>query len=162
MTDPDEQAARAAAAALRRAAATPTRRPGPVRAKGRRDLGAAGSGGRDPQPLSQALEGLIRDQGWTQESTVAIVFSDWARIVGEELAAHVGPQSYADATLTLRAESTAWATQVRLLLPVIHRSVDEAVETGVVRTITVLGPTAPSWTFGPRRVKGRGPRDTFG
>jgi predicted nucleic acid-binding Zn ribbon protein len=31
-----------------------------------------------------------------------------------------------------------------------------------VTDLTVLGPTAPSWVKGPRHVKGRGPRDTYG
>lgn len=161
MSDPKDQAARAAAAALRRAASTSVR--GPARGRtGPQERSSRPGGGRDPQPLAAALEGLIQDQGWTQQSAVAIVFSQWSRIVGDELAAHVAPQSFGGSVLTLRAESTAWATQVRLLLPAIHRAVDDAVGSGLVRSITVLGPQAPSWSFGPRRVKGRGPRDTFG
>jgi predicted nucleic acid-binding Zn ribbon protein len=32
----------------------------------------------------------------------------------------------------------------------------------VVRRIHVHGPVAPSWGRGPKRVRGRGPRDTYG
>jgi predicted nucleic acid-binding Zn ribbon protein len=32
----------------------------------------------------------------------------------------------------------------------------------VVRRIHVHGPVAPSWVRGPKRVRGRGPRDTYG
>ncbi len=32
----------------------------------------------------------------------------------------------------------------------------------VVRAVSVRGPQAPSWRAGPRVVKGRGPRDTYG
>jgi predicted nucleic acid-binding Zn ribbon protein len=33
---------------------------------------------------------------------------------------------------------------------------------GVVTSIQVLGPSAPSWRKGGRSVNGRGPRDTYG
>ncbi len=59
----------------------------------------------------------------------------WAsgtQIVGRDIAEHVRPVSFADGELSLEAESTAWATQVRLLLPQVHRAVDERVGTGVV------------------------------
>ena len=62
----------------------------------------------------------------------------------------------------LRAESTAWATQVRLLLPNLRTAIDTALGTGVISDISVIGPQAPTWVAGPRRVKGRGPRDTYG
>jgi predicted nucleic acid-binding Zn ribbon protein len=37
-----------------------------------------------------------------------------------------------------------------------------AVGDGVVTSLKVTGPAAPSWRKGPRRVAGRGPRDTYG
>jgi predicted nucleic acid-binding Zn ribbon protein len=83
-------------------------------------------------------------------------------VVGRDIAEHVRPVSFADGELSLEAESTAWATQVRLLLPQVHRAVDERVGKGVVTAIRIRGPQAPTWTAGPRRVKGRGPRDTYG
>jgi predicted nucleic acid-binding Zn ribbon protein len=33
---------------------------------------------------------------------------------------------------------------------------------GVVTSIVVRGPAQADWRKGPRRVKGRGPRDTYG
>ena len=32
----------------------------------------------------------------------------------------------------------------------------------VVTRLRVVGPTAPNWKKGPRTVRGRGPRDTYG
>jgi predicted nucleic acid-binding Zn ribbon protein len=32
----------------------------------------------------------------------------------------------------------------------------------VVTRLRVQGPAAPSWVHGPRHVRGRGPRDTYG
>jgi predicted nucleic acid-binding Zn ribbon protein len=159
-TGGDQAAADAASAALRRA----TRSTAPARWKqaGPRRTGSQYSDARDPQPLSQALERLLEDQGWQDQSAVAVLMGEWEQIVGRDIAEHVRPVSFADGELGLEAESTAWATQLRLLLPQVHRAVDERVGTGVVRAIRIRGPQAPTWTAGPRRVKGRGPRDTYG
>lgn len=108
------------------------------------------------------MDQFVRDQGWQEQSAVARLMGDWAQVVGADMAGHVTPAGFEEGVLTLQAESTAWATQVRLLLPTLHRTINEALGTGVVTSITVLGPAAPSWVSGPRRVKGRGPRDTYG
>ena len=64
--------------------------------------------------------------------------------------------------LTVRAESTAWATQLQLLTASLLASIADGVGEGVVNELRVVGPSAPSWVRGPRRVAGRGPRDTYG
>jgi predicted nucleic acid-binding Zn ribbon protein len=86
----------------------------------------------------------------------------WPQVVGADLADHVVPESFTDGQLILRADSTAWATQVRLLLPQLRTEIDREVGRGLVADISVVGPQAPSWVAGPRRVAGRGPRDTYG
>lgn len=151
-------ASTAAAAALRRATASTPRGAAPRR----RDAHASYADGRDPAIFGDALDRLMRDLGWTDRAAVARLMSAWPAAVGAELAEHVTPAAFADGQLTVQADSTAWATQVRLLLPALHRAVDEAVGPGVVTRITVAGPQAPSWSAGSRRVKGRGPRDTYG
>lgn len=158
---PDEADERAAAAAaLRRATRSTgtTRKPTP---RGSR-TGGAYQPGRDPQPVSAALERLVEEQGWQDRSAVAVLMTEWAQIVGQDLAEHVAPVSFDEGTLLLQAESTTWATQVRLLLPDLHRAIDTRLGAGVVTGIRIQGPQAPSWGAGPRRVKGRGPRDTYG
>ncbi len=157
-TTPEDDARAAAAAALRRA----TRSTAPVRPRAPRRTAAAFSDDRDPQVLSAALDRLVREQGWEDRTAVAVLIGEWAQIVGRDLAEHVSPVGFADGELTLQAESTTWATQVRLLLPELHRSVDERVGRGVVTRIRIRGPQAPNWGAGPRRVAGRGPRDTYG
>ncbi len=153
---PDEAAT--AAAALRRAAGSTA----PRRAPRPRTTRPAFSDDRDPQPLGAAVEHLVRDQGWQQRTAVALVMAEWADIVGPELADHVRPESFDAGELTLRAESTTWATQVRLLLPQLRQALEGRVGSGTVSNIRIVGPQAPSWSAGPRRVKGRGPRDTYG
>jgi len=155
-TDP-EAAASAAAAALRRA----TRSTTPRRKAGNR-ASRSGVPSRDPQPVGQALDDLLTERGWQGDSAIARLVTRWPTVVGAEMADHVAPVSFQDGVLLLQAESTAWATQVRLLLTDLRRVVEAEVGVGVVTSISVVGPTAPSWIKGPRTVKGRGPRDTYG
>jgi predicted nucleic acid-binding Zn ribbon protein len=86
----------------------------------------------------------------------------WAAIVGAELAGHCEPKSFEGGELLVQADSTAWATQLRLLAPALTRRLNEDLGAGTVASVRVLGPRAPSWRRGPLNVRGRGPRDTYG
>lgn len=87
----------------------------------------------------------------------------WEQIVGPDIAARCRPERLdGDGTLHLVAESTAWATQLRLLARTITARLDAEVGAGVVQRLRVHGPLTPDWRHGPRRVIGRGPRDTYG
>jgi predicted nucleic acid-binding Zn ribbon protein len=90
------------------------------------------------------------------------VFSRWAAIVGRDVAEHVTPESFADGRLVCRTDSTAWATQMRLLAGDVVRRLNEVLGEDTVTVIDVVGPRAPSWNRGRLRVRGRGPRDTYG
>ena len=118
---------------------------------------------RDPQPLQAAMQRLVAEQGWATDVAVHGVFARWPDIVGVEVAQHCTPDAYADGALTIRADSTAWATQVRLLAPALVRRLNEELGHGTVLRVQVLAPNAPSWRKGRRSVRGgRGPRDTYG
>ncbi|MGW5359361.1 DUF721 domain-containing protein [Actinopolymorpha pittospori] len=118
---------------------------------------------RDPQMLDSTIDRLVNERGWKTDVAVAGAIARWDHIVGPDVAAHCRAERYADAELTVRADSTAWATQVRLLAPSLVRRLNEELGDGTVRRVVVHGPTAPSWQKGPRRVRdGRGPRDTYG
>lgn len=118
---------------------------------------------RDPQPLDTTVGRFVADRGWDLDLRVHGVFARWAELVGAEVAAHTTPESFADGTLVVRTDSTAWATQLRYLAPTLLRRLNEELGHGTVTLIDVLGPTAPSWKKGPRSVRdGRGPRDTYG
>lgn len=117
---------------------------------------------RDPQALGSALDRLLAERGWQTDAAVGGVMGRWAVIVGPELAGHCEPESYDDGELVVRAESTAWATQLRLLAPTLLRRLNQELGGGTVTFVKVLGPNAPSWKRGPLRVRGRGPRDTYG
>ena len=68
------------------------------------------------------------------------VFGRWAEIVGADLAAHTRPDSFADGELAVTADSTAWATQVRLLAPVLVKRLNAELGDGSVRRVKVRGP----------------------
>lgn len=159
-----EALAAARAAAARARAASPA--PGPARASARRRSAGARSGAgpddRDPQPLRRTLDRLLAERGWEVDLAVGGVLGRWAVIVGPDVAAHCRPESFTDGTLTVTADTTAWATQVRWLAPTLLRRLAEEVGPDVVTRIRVQGPSAPSWSRGRLRAKGRGPRDTYG
>jgi predicted nucleic acid-binding Zn ribbon protein len=117
---------------------------------------------RDPQTIDTTLGRFVDEQGWETELRVHGVFSRWEAIVGRDVGQHVTPESYADGRLVVRTDSTAWATQMKLLTPDVVRRLNEVLGDGTVRVIDVEGPRGPSWKRGRLRVKGRGPRDTYG
>jgi predicted nucleic acid-binding Zn ribbon protein len=118
---------------------------------------------RDPQTLDTSLTRLVDDHGWQVDLKVASMFARWADLVGAEVGAHSRAESFADGKLVVRTDSTAWATQLRLLTPALVRRLNEDLGHGTVVVIEVLGPHAPSWKHGTRSVRdGRGPRDTYG
>ncbi len=130
----------------------------------RRRGGLTGSGPDpgDPQPFGALINRLVQDRGWERTVAEAAVMGRWGTLVGADVAAHSQPASLRDGQLVLVAESTAWATQLRLLSAGILATLARELGTGVVTGIRVHGPTAPSWRKGPRHVSGRGPRDTYG
>lgn len=119
-------------------------------------------GGRDPQRVSDVLARLLHERDWVADVSVGGVIGRWRDVVGDQVADHCTPETFEDKVLVVRADSTAWATQVRLLVPRLLERLGQEVGEGVVETVTVLGPAGPSFRRGPRSVRGRGPRDTWG
>ncbi|MEV6874936.1 DciA family protein [Amycolatopsis sp. NPDC051128] len=128
----------------------------------RRRWSGPGADARDPQPLGRLVSRLVSDRGWNESVSTARVFAQWGRLVGEDVAEHAQPVALKDGELTVRASSTAWATQLRLLQGKLLAKIAAGVGNGVVKRMRIQGPTAPSWRKGPRHVSGRGPRDTYG
>jgi predicted nucleic acid-binding Zn ribbon protein len=131
--------------------------------KGRRRWSGAGpDAGRDPQPFGAVLKRWVDQAGVGADLTKAQLFGRWDQIVGREVADHARPVSLVDGELVVQAESTAWATQLRLLAPTVVKRINQELGDGSVRRIRAQGPSGPSWRFGTRHVPGRGPRDTYG
>ena len=142
----------------------PDRGPRPGPASG--TAGSAPARGRarreDPQPLISAIGGLLDAHGWQQRAAMGSVFGRWAEIVGQDVAAHTRPDSFADGELAVTADSTAWATQVRLLAPVLVRRLNDELGDGSVRRVKVRGPAPPRQRGGWRVPGSKGPGDTYG
>ncbi|MFI5936101.1 DciA family protein [Actinoplanes sp. NPDC051494] len=131
---------------------------------GKRLTGYSGPGPdpRDPQLFGVMLERIMKQRGWQKPAAEATVFGAWEKVVGEDIAKHSRPIKLDDGVLTVEAESTAWATQLRMLAGKLLKSIAAEVGHNVVKKLNIHGPAAPSWNKGPRRVQGRGPRDTYG
>lgn len=163
---PPEQVARAALNRAKAAARARGLRPGEAprrRSALEVQLGPAGAGPRDPQPVASALEQLLDRSGMRTQVQVGGVMGRWGEIVDGPVAEHSTPVSFDAGVLTLQADSTGWATQLRILTPSLLRRIADEVGEGVVVEVKVLGPGGPGFGRGPRSAKGgRGVRDTYG
>ncbi|MFX0538987.1 DUF721 domain-containing protein [Ornithinimicrobium sp. Y1847] len=159
-------AAHEALARARRSARAKGLRPGsPAGAGRRRAVGqgaAASRTDREPHSLGAEVDRLVASRGWDPGVQVGAVVGRWPAIVGEQVAANVEVVAFESSVLTVRAVSTAWATQMRLLVSTVLARIDQEVGAGVVTEIVVQGPGGPSWRKGPLTTRGRGPRDTYG
>jgi predicted nucleic acid-binding Zn ribbon protein len=134
----------------------PRRQPRRRAAGPRRDAG-------DPQLFGRAIMDLLADRGWERSAAVGGVFGRWADIVGTDVAAHTKPETFEDGEVLIAADSTAWATQVRLLARDIVRRLNEELGHGTVTKLKVRGPQNAPRPKGALRVTGsKGPQDTYG
>ncbi|MFH8896840.1 DUF721 domain-containing protein [Streptomyces coeruleorubidus] len=121
--------------------------------------------GRDPMALGSAINRLITERGWEAPAAVGGVMGRWPQIVGEDVAKHCVPERYDEDehVLSVRCDSTAWATNLRLLAPTLVARLNEDLGHGTVKMIKVQGPGAPNRRYGPLRAPGStGPGDTYG
>ena len=128
---------------------------GPRPTSGRQDL-------EDPVQFGDVIGNLVHQQGWGSQVAASRVFSDWAQIVGPEVAKHSKVEDFTDGVVKVRTSSTAWATELKLLAPRLVAKLNAELGEGQVQRVEVRGPQAPSWKKGRLSVKGRGPRDTYG
>ncbi|MFI7454514.1 DUF721 domain-containing protein [Nonomuraea sp. NPDC049714] len=134
----------------------PRREPRRKAAGPRRDTG-------DPQLFGRAIRELLAARGWERSAAVGAVFGRWIDIVGPDLAAHTKPESFEDGEVLVVADSTAWATQVRLLARTLVRRLNEELGDNTVTKVKVRGPqNAPRPAGGLRVTGSRGPGDTYG
>lgn len=158
-----EQVAREAFNRARAAARARGARPGATkRSPLAEQRSGARPGGRDPQLFGDVVGRLLAERGWTKEVSVGGVIGRWREVVGEEIAEHATPLTFDEGVLVVQAGSTAWATQLEFLRPSLLGRLADELGQGVVEELRIVGPSVRSFGRGPRRVKGRGPRDTWG
>ena len=143
-------------------------RSAPVRSKrrsgdrSRRRWSGAGPDARDPQPFGVMIGKVAKNHGWEPRISEGTLFGMWESIVGADIADHAQPTRLEGTVLHVSATSTAWATQLRYLQGQILAKIAKVIGHGMVTSLRITGPTAPSWRFGTRHIPGRGPRDTYG
>ena len=129
---------------------------------GSRSWSGPGPDRRDPQVFGTLIGGVAKARGWDRKVSEGTVLGCWDTVVGADVAAHARPSALREQVLYVAAESTAWATQLRLMQRQLLAKINAAVGQGVVTRLNITGPAAPSWRKGPLHVSGRGPRDTYG
>ncbi|NHU84913.1 DUF721 domain-containing protein [Kocuria sp. JC486] len=151
------------------AAAMDSRTASPVRKREEqtdpRQLGGysgAGVSARDPQGVGSVMQRFVSGRGWRTPVAVGSVMNMWPKIVGPYIAEHCVPEAFEDTVLKIRCSSTAQATNLRMLESQVLKSIETELGTGIVTRLEIHGPVAPNWKRGPRTVRGRGPRDTYG
>jgi len=118
--------------------------------------------GREPRGIADVLASVTSEMGWNSPLAQSELMTAWPDMVGEELSAHSHPISIDDGTLTVQCDSTAWATQLRLMRGTVTTTIVQRYPEAGIQSVRFLAPNAPSWKRGPRSVPGRGPRDTYG
>jgi predicted nucleic acid-binding Zn ribbon protein len=117
----------------------------------------------DPQPLSSVFNEIITNRDWRQGIAEGNLFSNWEKVVGEDIAQHTTPITLLEGKLTIQTSSTAWATQLRLISNDLLKTLQQSAPGALVEELVVIGPHAPSWKRGLRTIRGaKGPRDTYG
>ncbi len=169
--DPAAQAREAMERARASARERGASRISPQTARRRKDAKKEASGGgspipfgagRDPHGMSDNVTALLRRMGWTEDIEVAAVTARWREVIGDQIADHCDPVSFEQGVLLLRTSSSAWATQMQLMSGQVRHRLNEEFGREVVKELRFIGPSDRHWVRGPRRVKGRGPRDTYG
>jgi predicted nucleic acid-binding Zn ribbon protein len=112
--------------------------------------------------MADALEELAHTMGWAPSLARAELAEHWADIVGDDVAAHATPTGFQEGSLEIACDSSAWATQLRLMKKTLLEALQERFPEAGVSDIAIKAPGAPSWKHGSRSVPGRGPRDTYG
>lgn len=118
--------------------------------------------GREPRGIADVLSAVTNELGWNSPLAQSELMTAWPDMVGAELAAHSDPVSIDDGTLTVQCDSTAWATQLRLMRTQVTTTIVQRYPDAGIQSVRFLAPNAPTWKRGPRSVPGRGPRDTYG
>lgn len=162
--DPTESEASAVYRRLRRVFGDPAMRSTDARKRATRIPGdsAPFGVGRDPSGLGDVLDSVTQTLGWTSPLARGELLTAWPELVGVDIAAHSEPVGIDDGVLTIQCDSTAWATQLRIMRAEILTTILRQYPDAQVSSIRFSGPGAPSWKRGPRSVPGRGPRDTYG
>jgi predicted nucleic acid-binding Zn ribbon protein len=121
-----------------------------------------GKPGRDYSSLSSVVMKISNNETWKSHLTVADIAQNWAKYVGSSIAEHTQVAEFDNGVLVLRADSTAWSTQLQYLLPSLKKKIQAQLGNFALRDVVIKGPNSYSFKRGMYSVPGRGARDTWG
>lgn len=94
---------------------------------------------RAPVRLGEALERYLANTGLGRRLAQAGVIPDWPRLVGPQIAAVTAPESVSpDGTLFVRVATSAWMTELQLMMPEIMARINAGRGAGRIKTIRWL------------------------
>ncbi|MDK6566751.1 DciA family protein [Corynebacterium pyruviciproducens] len=117
---------------------------------------------RKVENFNSILGREIKKQGWQKPLAAGWIMGQWPSVVGHDIAAHTKIEMVKGSTLFITCDSTAWATNLRLMQRRILQTIAEMIGPNIITQLKIFGPKPPSWRKGRLHVKGRGPRDTYG
>ncbi|MFD3665801.1 DciA family protein [Streptomyces sp. NPDC058659] len=105
--------------------------------------------GREPTGFAAVLQGLMADRAWDVPAAGGSILDQWpdiAAALSPKLATHVKAVAFHSETgqLDLCPDSSAYATQLRLISSRIVTAANDAAGTQAVRTVRVLAVGAPT------------------
>ena len=100
---------------------------------------------RDPQPIGIITQDLTKARGWSSHIAEGSVFGLWRCIVGDQIADHANPTNLKEGVLKISAESSAWATQLRIVQTKILSKITSALGNNIVTSLKIFGPIGTSW-----------------
>lgn len=118
--------------------------------------------GRPATSLGSIFQSEIQRRGWRRDLAGGWVHGHWDEVVGEKIAQHTKVEMLKEKTLYITCDSTAWATNLRMMQRNILQTIAQRVGPDIVLELRIYGPQAPSWRKGRLHIQGRGPRDTYG
>lgn len=117
----------------------------------------------DVDSIGSLLSREFSRRGWNRELANGWVTANWAELVGEKIAQHTTVEMVKETTLFISCDSTAWASNLRLMQKQILQAIAAKVGPNVITQLKIFGPRTPhNWRKGRLHIKGRGPRDTWG
>jgi len=115
------------------------------------------------EPLGDVVGEVAADRGWQSRMSLHLLQVRWDQLAGDINAMHSQPVALKDKVVTVSADSSTWASALRLIAPQLVARLNQALGDGSVTAVDIVGPQGPDWKHGKRAVRdGRGPRDTYG
>ena len=109
--------------------------------------------GRDPRGLGDVIDNLTQKLGWNSPLAQSELLVTWAEIAGAETAEHSTPVGIDEGVLTVQCDSTAWATQLRLMRSQIATRIAVRFPDAGIQSVRFEGPNARAGNGAPEQFQ---------